>query len=160
MNARSWKGGRLALLALGVVVAGMLFALPATAYAKYTTRIVAASSVTVVRDTPGVNPWPKALSVKLQKKVSGTYRSLSGTVKLYRYDPVDRKYVYVSSRTGLERLLQPPGSREVQALLRWVNRQLRRNQVHGRLREHRNHRWDPGHHVRADCGHHAVVGRL
>ncbi len=102
MRRRTWKSGRLTTLALAVVVVGTLLALPAAAYAaKATTRIMTAKARTVHRDVPGVNPWPRTMSVKLQKKISATrYGALVGTVKLYRYDPATRAYRYVTSRRG------------------------------------------------------------
>lgn len=88
MNAKTWR--RMAPLLAAVFAVGMLLAVPSTAYAaKGVTRIVAAKTVTVNRDTPGINPWPKSLSVKLQKRITGThYHSLAGWVKLYRWDPM------------------------------------------------------------------------
>lgn len=90
MTTGSCVRGRLAVLCVAVTAAGLLVSLPATAYAsKATTRILAVSIVTVNRDTPGVNPWPKTLAVKLQKRVSGThYHPLVGTVTLYRLNPL------------------------------------------------------------------------
>jgi hypothetical protein len=114
MNRRSGKDGRLALLAVAVVVVGAMLALPATAYAaKATTRIVAVKSMTVNRNTSGVNPWPKALAVKLQKRISAThYHALSGTVKLYRWDPTAGDagaYRLVASKKGSSLSFSLPG---------------------------------------------------
>ncbi len=111
MNSRVWRRGRLASLIVAVVVVGALAVLPVTAYAaKATTRIVAVKSMTVNRNTLGVNPWPKALAVKLQKKITSThYHALSGTVKLYRYDPQARAYKLVASKKGSSLSFSLPG---------------------------------------------------
>lgn len=109
MNAHAWR--RLAPLVVAALVVGMLAAAPTPAFAaKAVTRIVAAKSVTVNRSTPGVNPWPKALTVKLQKRITSThYHALSGTIKLYRYDPVQRAYKYVTKKTGSTVTFKLPG---------------------------------------------------
>ena len=99
---RNWlKRGRPALLRVAVVMAVVLVALPATAYAaKATTRIVAVSMKNVIRGIPGYNPWPTTkLTATLQKKSGSRYVALkSGTVKLYKYNLATKKYDLVTSR--------------------------------------------------------------
>ena len=99
MDSRALKRGRLVLLAACAAVAALV-ALPAGAYAHTTTRIVATTSTTVVRDTAGVNPWlTKTLTATLQKKSGTKYVALkSRTVKLYRYDLDLLRNVYVTSK--------------------------------------------------------------
>ncbi len=99
MRTHALPRHRLVLMACSLLAIGAMLALPATALAaKASTRIVAAKTTTVDRSTPGTNPWPVTLSAKLQKKVSGTYRAYTGTVKLYRYDPAEGRYVYITSK--------------------------------------------------------------
>jgi hypothetical protein len=102
MNAHggSSRWGRLALVAVAVIVAGTL-ALPAAALAKTVTRLVVAKTVTVDNGDPGTTAWPKALTVKLQKRITSThYHALTGTVKVYLYDVDDEAYYFVMSRKG------------------------------------------------------------
>lgn len=106
MNTNHRKGGRLVLLAVAIIVVGMMLAVPATAYgAKSATKIVAVKTMTVDSSNPAVNPWPKSLTAKLYKKISGKgFRALSGTMKLYRWDPQaksgDGAYALVASKKG------------------------------------------------------------
>jgi hypothetical protein len=111
MSETSSSRAKLALLVVAAAVAGALIALPATAYAaKSVTRMVVIKSLTVHNDTKGVNPWPRALGVKLQKRITGThYHALKGTVKLYRYDPNVPSYKQVSSKTGSSLTFSLPG---------------------------------------------------
>jgi len=114
MSTRPRNHARLALLAVAALVAIALVAIPTTAFAaKATTRIVPAKKTqTISRNTPGTNPWPVSLSAKLQKKVSGTYRALSATVKLYRWDPQvgdSGAYVYLGSKKGSSVTFSLPG---------------------------------------------------
>jgi len=96
---RTVNRGRLALLAGAVVIAASLVALPATAFAaRATTRIVVASKITVNNGTPGVTPWPKTLSAKLQKKSGTRYVAYTGTVKLYKWDRFAKIYRYKGSK--------------------------------------------------------------
>ena len=90
---------RRGMLAVAALVMAGLVALPASAFAKTTTRIVAATTTTIANGTAGVNPWPASLKATLQKRISGThYHSLSGTVALYRYDQNAEKYVKLASK--------------------------------------------------------------
>lgn len=93
---------RYVLLATAIVIVAALAAMPATALAaKASTRIVALKSKTVDRSTPGYNPWDTATTtVKLQKKVGGKWRSYSGYVKAYIYDPMAGGYVYLGRLKG------------------------------------------------------------
>ena len=95
MDSRALKRGRPVLLVACLAVAALV-ALPASAYAKTTTRIVAATSTTVVRDTAGVNPWlTKTLKATLQKRITSThYHGLSGIVKLYKLNLDTQAYAY------------------------------------------------------------------
>jgi len=91
---------RLSLVVVAVIIAGTL-AMPATALAKTVTRLVVAKTVTVANGDASATVWPRALTVKLQKRITSThYHALSGTVKLYRYDVDDHIYRYVMSRRG------------------------------------------------------------
>jgi hypothetical protein len=102
MNAHggSAKWVRLSLVAVAVIVAGTL-AMPAAALARTITRLVVAKTVTVSNVDASATAWPKALTVKLQKRITSThYHALSGTVKFYRYDVDDHIYRYVMSRRG------------------------------------------------------------
>jgi hypothetical protein len=99
MNRHPSTRTRLTLLAVAVVAAAALFAMPTTALAHSATRIVVASET--ILDNMGVSPFPYALTAKLQRKISGThYHALSGTVKVYRYNPDTGLYVYKTSRKG------------------------------------------------------------
>lgn len=104
---------RLALLAVAALAVCALVAIPATAYAaKAPSRIVTATTKTILRDTVGVNPWPVTLTAKLQKKRSGKYRALTGTVKLYRWNPQSGEsgaYVYLGSKKGSSVSFSLPG---------------------------------------------------
>jgi hypothetical protein len=98
-HAHSSRWGRIAVIAAVVFVVGML-ALPATAAARTVTRIVVAKSVTVDNSDPLVSAWPKAMTVKLQRRLSsGSYRGFSGTVKCYFYND-DHEWEYVSKHYG------------------------------------------------------------
>jgi hypothetical protein len=102
MNAHegSSRWGRLSLLAVAVIAAVTL-ALPATALAKTVTRLLVAKTVTVDNGDPNATAWPYALTVKLQKRVSGShYHALTGTVKVYKWDLDDEAYYFVMSRKG------------------------------------------------------------
>jgi hypothetical protein len=115
MNTQHRKGGRLVLLAVAIIVVGMILAVPATAYgAKSATKIVAVKTMTVDHSNPAVNPWPKSLTAKLYKKISGKgFRALSGTMKLYRWDPQaksgDGAYALVASKKGSSVSFSIPG---------------------------------------------------
>jgi len=102
MNLKSLSGGRLALLATAIGLAVALVALPTAAFAttKATTRIVVVKNLTVDNGDPNVDPWEStSLSVKLQKKTSSGYKSLTGTVKMYwSFD--GKTWTAVDSRRG------------------------------------------------------------
>jgi hypothetical protein len=91
---------RLALVAVAVIAAVTL-ALPAVALAKSVTRIVVAKTATVHNPDAGTTAWPYSLTVKLQRRISGShYHALSGTVKVYRWDVDDEAYGYLMSKKG------------------------------------------------------------
>lgn len=108
MNVSSVNRGRASLSATAALLAVALIALPVAAFAKTATRIQTTASTTVVRDTPGVNPWPSTtLRATLQKKISGThYHGFSGTVKLYKWNLDTEVYDY----TGLSRKSSSSGA--------------------------------------------------
>ena len=85
------------MLIVAVVAGTALMAVPFTALAKTTTRIVVASSTTV-QDTQDSAPWPVALKAKLQKKSGSRYVALRGSVKVYRYVLASKSYSYVGTK--------------------------------------------------------------
>lgn len=82
------------------MVLGLMLALPGTALARSSTRLVVPSSVTIHDDVKGVVPGVASVPVKLQKKSGTRWVGLSGTVKVYKYDPNTKKYVYKLSKKG------------------------------------------------------------
>lgn len=94
------RRGRTALIVVAVAVAGLLVALPTTAFAsKATTKIVVASSLRVNHDTATTNLWPVGMSAKIQRKSGSHYVALkSASVKIYYWDVDAEKYVYFTTR--------------------------------------------------------------
>jgi hypothetical protein len=107
MNGHASRRGPLGRLAVAVLVAGALVALPATAFAaKAATRIVVVSQRIVNHDTATTDLWPITHTAKLQKKSGSRWVGFKGAVKLYRStvvivnDEPTVKYVYVSTKTS------------------------------------------------------------
>ena len=94
------RRGRTVLIVVAVAVAGLLVAFPATAFAsKATTKIVVASSMRVNHDTATTGLWPVTLSAKIQRKSGSKYVALkSASVKLYWWNYVTEKYIYVLTK--------------------------------------------------------------
>lgn len=91
---------KLAIVVVAALAAGLLLALPTNAMAKYKTRLYGVTSqVSVDNTNTETVPTTPTVSYKLQKYVSGRWVSLSGTVKLYRYDAAG-KQVYVTSKAA------------------------------------------------------------
>lgn len=100
MSARIFR--RLAVLLVAVLVAGMLAAVPSAGYTtKAVTRILAAKTLVVNNDVPEVDPWPKSLTVHLQKRITSThYHALFGTVNLYVQEPGGPGYHWIATKRG------------------------------------------------------------
>jgi hypothetical protein len=82
MDKASAKWGRIALAAVTVAAVAAL-AFPANAMAHYATRIVVTKQYVADWSTPGSMPATPSVTAKLQKKVSGHWRSLTGTIRIY-----------------------------------------------------------------------------
>jgi hypothetical protein len=98
MDAKGSKWAQRVLLVIAALTISAVMAMPATAVAaKAATRIVVASRTILDHDTPGSTPWPFSLRARLQKKSGTRYVSLSGAVKLYRYNWVTELWDYQTS---------------------------------------------------------------
>ena len=99
MKAMTRLTRRTALLTAAVAIAMLVVASPAAAHAKTTTRIVVAGR-TVDNSVDGASVWPVQLPAKVQKLTAGKWVTVSGTIRISRYNLTTQKYDFISSKSG------------------------------------------------------------